>query len=205
MNGQRAQLVKYKISPVHVVVIVLMLLGIWHVTSSVYIYAKAVLAQTLLQTAWEESLETGENIKPWSWADTWPIARLEIPQHDVDMIVLAGDSGRTLAFGPGHRFGTAAPGEHGNSVISGHRDTHFSFLKELTSGDMLRVQARDGQYNFFTVTGSLVIDQDDAMFSVPEQGAALTLVTCYPFDEVEPGGTLRYVVFAEETHSKILL
>jgi sortase A len=35
--------------------------------------------------------------------------------------------------------------------------------------------------------GSLLLDTD---------GAMLTLVTCYPFDAVDPGGPLRYVVTA---------
>ena len=71
---------------------------------------------------------------------------------------LAGVSGRTLAFGPGHVDGTPLPGDPGNSVLSGHRDTHFAFLRELRSGDILLVSTgRDarraesgGQLNPFT-------------------------------------------------------
>ena len=55
-------------------------------------------------------------------------------------MVLAGASGRTLAFGPGHVDGTPLPGEHGNAVVSGHRDTHFAFLRDLRCGDVLEVQ-----------------------------------------------------------------
>ena len=39
-----------------------------------------------------------------------------------------------MAFGPGHLSGTPLPGEAGNAVVSGHRDTHFAFLRGLREG-----------------------------------------------------------------------
>ena len=74
--------------------------GGWQFGQGVYIYAKAELAQYLLASAWEESKKTHQPIKPWPWADTWPIARLQVPTHNVDLIVLAGDSGRQLCHRP---------------------------------------------------------------------------------------------------------
>ena len=78
--------------------------------------------------------------------------RLEAPDLGVRQIVLAGASGRTLAFGPGHMDGTAAPGASGHAVISGHRDTHFRFLQDLATGDALRVKLGSGALAT-TVTG----------------------------------------------------
>jgi hypothetical protein len=43
-----------------------------------YIHAKAMLAQVLLQRAFAESLATGGAVKPWPWADTWPEARIAV-------------------------------------------------------------------------------------------------------------------------------
>jgi hypothetical protein len=43
--------------------------------------------------------------------------------------ILAGASGRNLAFGPTHVSSKSIPGEKGNSVIIGHRDTQFNSLK----------------------------------------------------------------------------
>jgi sortase A len=68
------------------------------------------------------------------------VARLVVPSEDVEMIVLAGASGRTLAFGPGHLKGTPLPGQAGNAVISGHRDTHFAFLARLHLADEVDVE-----------------------------------------------------------------
>ena len=104
-----------------------------------WIPIKAEVAQVLLQRAWSKSVDGHAQTRPWPWADTWPVARLTATSHDVDLIVLAGGSGRTLAFGPGHLGASALPGEIGNMVIAGHRDTHFAFLQEVRRGDRLGI------------------------------------------------------------------
>src|SRR5262245_35717962 len=55
-----------------------------------YIHAKALLAQVLLQYAFAETVATGRITKPWSWADTWPIARIEVRRIHASAIVLEG-------------------------------------------------------------------------------------------------------------------
>ena len=62
---------------------------------------KAQLSQLLIRHAWHESTYSGEYVKPWSWADTYPVMRLQAPSQEEDLIVLAGDTGNVLAFGPG--------------------------------------------------------------------------------------------------------
>ncbi|MEJ2347214.1 MAG: sortase, partial [Gammaproteobacteria bacterium] len=116
-----------------------------------YIYAKAVVAQALIQRAWRDSLETRHQVKPWSWADTWPVARLVVPSLDVDLCVLAGDYGSSLAFGPGRRLGT--------NMISGHRDTHFRFLKRLRTGQVILLQERSGSWHRYRVIASSVVNK----------------------------------------------
>src|ERR1700753_111666 len=66
------------------------------------IHAKEILAQVLLARASTESIASHHPVKPWSWADTWPVARIEVKRLNASMIVLAGSSGQALAFGPGH-------------------------------------------------------------------------------------------------------
>jgi sortase A len=182
--------------------------GGWQLGAAGYIHAKAWLAQVLLSHAWAETVAgathdgTGSGDsglrKPWPWADTGPVARLRVPDLGVDEIVLAGASGRTLAFGPGHLDQTAMPGEIGNSVISGHRDTHFAFLADLAPDMKLEVQRADGGWRSYEVRDSQVIDSRRARLSPAVDRSALTLVTCWPFDAVEPGGPMRYAVYAEE-------
>lgn len=167
--------------------------GLYSGSQGAWIHAKAALAQWLLADAWQQTLGTGRPVPPWPWADTWPVARLRVPAQGIDQIVLAGDSGRTLAFGPGHTTTSALPGESGTTVISGHRDTHFRFLRELEVGDRLLLETPTGDYRY-RVDHHQVVDHRQA--AIADHGERLVLVTCYPFDALLPGGPLRYVVEA---------
>jgi len=175
----------------------LLVAGLAQLTGAGYIQAKAWLAQVLLRGAWEATLAGVREVRPWPWADTYPVARLRVPALGVEQIVLAGISGRSLAFAPGHLDGTARPGAAGHAVIAGHRDTHFRFLQRLRVGMLLELQAPGGAWRRFRVAGTEVIDARHARLAPPGDTAALSLVTCYPFDAVVPGGALRYVVSAE--------
>jgi sortase A len=171
---------------------------------ALWIEAKACLAQQLVRRAWCAMQAGAGEARPWPWADTWPIARLTVPARGVDLFVLAGASGRTLAFGPGHVTGTALPGEPGNAVVSGHRDTHFAFLRELEPGDTIVIERRDGRRRTYTVSALRVVDHQAGELMGETQDARLTLVTCYPFDALRPGGPLRYVVTALEDEDRRL-
>jgi sortase A len=160
-----------------------------------YMSAKAELAQILLQRAWQQRLQTGEASKPWPWADMAPVARLRVSRLGIDEIVLAGDSGRTLAFGPGWAQSSAAPGTPGLSVISAHRDTHFSFLRELRIGDRIEIDDARGSHAL-RVTSTRVADSSRERIDTASDTDALLLVTCYPFEALSAGGPLRFVVAA---------
>jgi sortase A len=162
--------------------------------NSAYIHAKAELAQLLISRSWQRT--TNElRVKPWYWADTWPVARLVYANEDV--FVLAGAHGSALAFGPGHVDGTAAPGFPGTSIVAGHRDTHFSFLREMQLGELIRVQNREGLWQDYSVDSIDIIDTSvHAGIVVDQASEELVLITCYPFDAIQTGGPLRYVVNA---------
>jgi len=161
-----------------------------------WIYAKGRLAQVLLLRAWVAARGGAQRPVPWPWADTWPVARLRVSRLGVDEIVLAGASGRTMAFGPGHLDGSAAMGAGGNCVLTGHRDTHFAFLRRLRTGDVLVVEIPSGEALRYTVTKTMVIDKHDVQVMGASTGHRLTLLTCYPFDALMPGGPGRYAVIA---------
>ncbi|MBU2677074.1 MAG: class GN sortase [Gammaproteobacteria bacterium] len=175
----------------------LLCLGFWQLGSGAYIPAKAWLAQELMQRAWLRAGKDVERAVPWPWADTWPVARLRSKSRQVDLIVLAGGSGRTLAFGPGHLSASAMPGEIGNTVIAGHRDTHFKFLRTVEKGELLSVESTKGQKHLYEVIGADVVDSRKGSLLLDTDVAMLTLVTCYPFEAYESGGPLRYVVTAK--------
>lgn len=175
------------------------LCGLWFIGQGSYIHAKAVFAQLLLETAWSETLDGQKEVKPWPWADTWPVARLSAPAQGISHIVLAGASGSSLAFGPGHLFGSSAPGANGNIILSGHRDTHFSFLENLKSGDFLELQSNQKTV-IYQVSKTMIFDTDKSDFIPVDSNNKLLLVTCYPFDAIQAGGPLRYIVIAKPTH-----
>jgi len=156
-----------------------------------WIPLKAGLAQVLLQYSWEQQ-KSGENRKPWPWADTHAIARLQVPRLGLGQIVLEGSSGRNLAFGPVMSGGSL---KQLDWIINGHRDTHFRFLQQLQAGDLLQLETATGLQSF-TVTSLEVIDSRKLDLVVEPGLRRLSLVTCYPFDAVTAGGPLRYVVTA---------
>lgn len=175
----------------------LALTGLWYFGQGAYIYAKAELAQHLMRKSWEKTLAGAKQVKPWPWADTWPVARLEVPRLGVDQFVLAGASGRTLAFGPGHLSGSPLPGENGNTVFSGHRDTHFKFLQHLQFGDEIFITSASGAQYRYAIADTTVVNNQDTRITMSSDERKLTLVTCYPFRSINPSGDKRYVVIAE--------
>jgi len=160
-----------------------------------YIHAKAVVAQVLLERAFTESIASGRATKPWSWADTWPVARIEVKRLHASAIVLAGSSGQALAFGPGHVELTPDAGERGVAVYSAHRDTHFSFLRDVAIGDEIAITRRDGHVFRYRADGASVVRFDASGIDPLIAGYELVLSTCWPFDAVMPGPE-RYLLHA---------
>lgn len=179
--------------------------GIVLIGSGLWVKAKAKLAQILLNQAFEKTVSSAPDsgIKPWYWADMKPYARLQVPRLNVSSIVLNNTSGEALAFGPGHMVNTPVPGENGTSVFAAHRDTHFSWLKNLQSGDRLNVERADGNKVSFKVTRSWIARYDESGVNADSSGKRLILSTCYPFDSDIPG-PLRYLVEAEISKTKTI-
>lgn len=180
-----------------VTVACLLCFGFWQFGQGAYIPAKAWVAQELMQRAWRKTGIEHQPQAPWPWADTSPVAKLSAKDGNIELIVLAGSSGRTLAFGPGHMSASVLPGDTGNSVIAGHRDTHFQFLQYVDVGESFLIERPEGQAYLFRVTGIDVVDSRRGSLVLDTDRSTLSLVTCYPFGVDDPGGPLRYVVTAE--------
>jgi len=171
-------------------------LGFWQLGQGAYIPAKAWLAQELMQRAWRRAQDGDAEVAPWPWADTWPVARLSAKGGDIELIVLEGGSGRTLAFAPGHLSVSVLPGEAGNSIIAGHRDTHFQFLQFMKRGESIMIETADGNNHLYQVTDIDVVDSRRGSIVLDTESPMLSLVTCYPFGALEAGGPMRFVVTA---------
>jgi len=152
---------------------------------------KAWLAPVLIKRAWAAAADSGGAAPPpWPWADTRPVLRLTLPRLQVERYILDGANGRALAFGPV----LSNPG--GVHVVFGHRDTHFAFLEQVRVNDRLLVQPVNGPPVAYRVREIAVRDQNDIAIVSNGEEAPLVLVTCYPFDRLDPGGPLRYVLLA---------
>lgn len=163
--------------------------------AGLWIPLKAIAAQELLELAWAESQARQQETRPWPWADTWPVARLTMPETGQSLIVLDGAHGESLAFGPGQVLGN--DDRSGPVVIAGHRDTHFRGLQHLETGSRVQLQGRDGDWRAFRVDLIRIVDSRHEQINTAQLPPdSLLLVTCYPFNGLENNGPLRFVVEA---------
>ena len=178
--------------------------GLGQVGHGLYIKAKAHVAQVLLDRAFERSRSLKTTVKPWPWADTWPVARLSVPRLGESSIVMAGATGEAMAFGPGHMHVSARLGASGTAIVAAHRDTHFAYLGNVELGDLIDVATADGVRASYRVTDLRVVRWDQSGLEVATAGSRLALVTCWPFNALVRG-PLRYVVEAERIETPALL
>jgi sortase A len=122
-------------------------------------------------------------------------AKLIIPRLNTELYVVEGDGASQLRRGPGHVAGTVMPGQDGNCIIAGHRDTHFRVLKDIRTGDRIVLQTKAGQYTYM-VKATQVVSPSNTASLKPTRDAELHLITCYPFYYLG-SAPKRFVVQAE--------
>jgi len=173
--------------------------------NALYMPAKAVLAQVLLEHAWQKTLDSGLQHRPWPWADTTTMAKINFPTQQTQFVVLTGSTGPSLAFGPGHLHGSRTPTEAGHMVISGHRDTHFSVLEELSVGEDIHITTEEGVTKLYRIATISIVNSQNEQLQLNHTQNQLTLITCYPFDALAAGGPLRLRVdaYLEQSHSYV--
>jgi sortase A len=120
---------------------------------------------------WKESLAVDRRA---------PLAILKMPRLKIDVPVLEGTDDLTLNRGAGWIEGTSRPGETGNVGLSAHRDGFFRALKDVAAGDELVLET-PRETTRYAVAWTKIVDPDDVSVLDETGGAAVTLVTCYPF------------------------
>ncbi len=188
----------------HSLAILLLITSTLALTDGIGIYLKAQLAQWLIEDAWTKTLATGHPNKPWPWADTWPVARLQTAQANTDLYILKGASGSSLAFGPGWMEDSVSPTQPGTKLIAGHRDTHFKFLQHLQPQQTLTLTNASGRQQRYRVDNIQIIDSSKEQLLIDTQQEQLILITCYPFNAINPDGPQRYIVNAVPTKTLML-
>ena len=176
--------------------VTLIVLALMLSATSMYMSAKALLAQQLLQRAWNTSLDGGVGAKPWHWADVNTTARLNLPDTDQSFIVLSDASGEAMAFGPGLVAGNPLKADTESLAIGGHRDTHLAFLEHIAVGTSIELQALDGTKHHYRLMDKQVVDSSRTNLGISTDGPGLVLITCYPFNAQQTGGPLRMVARA---------
>ncbi len=193
-----------------IAIVTLLVVSTSLIGKGVYMQAKAHFAQYLIMQAWEQTLKDRQVHKPWSWADTYPVSKLTFlpaandsvidSSLDSSLYVLAGASGRNLAFGPAElnlNSRELGSSDSGNRVIAGHNDTHFAILNGVNKGRLIQLQDATGKEVMYRVTGRTIVHESDIRVLAQSDERLLTLITCYPFNSVEVGGELRLVIKAE--------
>jgi sortase A len=112
-------------------------------------------------------------------------------------MVVQGDSAAILRRAVGHLADTALPGESGNVVLAGHRDTFFRPLKLVQAGDAIILKTRVGDFEYLVDSTAVVLPSDVQVIQ-PTGGHTLTLITCFPFSYLGSAPD-RFIVHARET------
>jgi sortase A len=129
-------------------------------------------------------------------ADGDSIGVIEIPRIRVAVVMVQGDSPDILKRAVGHIADTALPGDAGNVVLAGHRDTFFRSLRDLRVGDAIALKTRQGDFDY-VVESTFVVAPTDVWVLDARGGHTLTLITCYPFSYIGPAPD-RFIVRARE-------
>lgn len=176
-----------------------LVLGVGLFSHGSYVQAKAWLAQHLIEQAWQKALLTpNEQVKPWFYADSYVTAQLNWPSQGKTLSILAGASGRNLAFAPSHYLPSGELGSEHGALIAGHNDTHFAFLQNVKVGEQFSLQTQSGAVVYYQVREIDVVHQSQSDFLAH---SGLYLLTCYPFDSVVEGTEFRLLVSADKVSS----
>lgn len=130
-------------------------------------------------------------------AEGRPIGEIQIARLGLTAIIVQGDSAAVLRLAVGHLAETALPGESGNVVLAGHRDTFFRPLKRVHVGDVITLKTRGGAFTY-RVESTSVVPPSDVQVIRPTGRPTLTLITCYPFTYIGSAPN-RFIVRAHET------
>lgn len=123
------------------------------------------------------------------------IGTLSIPVLKQKWPIIEGTGDAELKRGVGHYLKSVLPGESDNCVLSGHRDTVFSGLGRVKTGDRVIIKTAADTYTY-RVRRIRIVDKDDRTVIVPFDHAVLTLSTCYPFNYIG-AAPRRYVLVAD--------
>jgi sortase A len=197
--------------PCEVILLSLIVIACLLLIKPSYLYAKSVLAQVLLNYTWQTTQQAYQQSQqekpqqyqdkdqkhlPWQWADSYPVAKLTYKKNDVSWIIMAGMTGRAMAFAPTWLEDSAKPNQYGNTVISAHNDSHFNVLENSDIGDEFLLEDQQGKILSYRIMTIDVVPQYDISSYLFQDETMITLITCYPFEVTNIAKTQRLVIQA---------
>ncbi|MEH7375621.1 class D sortase [Neobacillus drentensis] len=138
------------------------------------------------------------NSKPPEMGET--VGLLAIPKIKAELAIIEGTDPDDLEKGVGHYKGAYYPGEQGQIVLSGHRDTVFRKLGELEIGDSLKMEMPYGSYAYEIIDTKIVKSDDTSIITLQHNKEELILTTCYPFSYIG-NAPKRYIIYAKPKNS----
>jgi sortase A len=187
---------------------IFMAVGVFALSYTGYVIADARIYQATEQSRFESaspssSSQSGLSQSSLSQMKDRPppingsaIGEMEIPSLGLKAIFVQGDSPRILRHAVGHISDTALPGDSGNVVLTGHRDTFFRPLRHIQKGDAITLKTLDGDFQY-QVESTAVVPPTDVQVLEPSSERTLTLITCFPFYYVGPAPN-RFIVRARQ-------
>lgn len=155
--------------------------SLWNYVSSRFDYSSIFFEQSDSSNQADKKVYNinGSNITKPNLGDEF--ARISIPSVGIDKPVFEGDDDKTLKKGIGHYQGSLLPGQGGNFVIAGHRDTDFLPLQDIKKGDDIIVATSYGKY-YYKVSSIDIVNPTDVYVAAPTKYEKITMITCYPFN-----------------------
>jgi LPXTG-site transpeptidase (sortase) family protein len=160
-----------------------------------FLYQQVQARRFTTQAGVSESRETaGSEAAPgfprpaFSWMvrpDPRVVGRLEIPSIGLSVMVRDGVDEATLRKAVGRLPSSARPGQAGNFVLLGHRDTFFRPLRHIARGAAIHIRTRQGDVTYI-VDSISVVSPEFVPLDSPSGAAAATLITCFPFTYAGP-------------------
>ncbi|WP_239557703.1 class D sortase [Neobacillus cucumis] len=199
MKKERYLTVKKKL-PLFIILIGLLLLGtsLWQSTQT-KIQTNHALEKAKKLISKKQSLPAAVNKKieqsaPPKTGDT--VGLLKISKIKAELAIVEGTNPDDLKKGVGHYKGSYLPGDKGQIVLSGHRDTVFRKLGELKIGDQLIMEMPNGNFTYEITKTKIVKANDLSIITLQHKQEELILTTCYPFHYVG-NAPKRYIIYAK--------
>jgi sortase A len=161
-----------------------------------FVFADSNAYQALEMKKFELS---GRLSEPHILAEGEVIGEIQVPRLGLSVMVVQGDSSASLRHAVGHLAKSALPGEWGNVVLAGHRDTYFRPLRDIRLGDEIRFKTLENNFEYVVESIEVVAPRDIRVLEV-FTGNDLTFITCFPFYYVGPAPK-RFVVRAREVEN----